>query len=139
MNKERLKQLYPRGSRSFFEANENNPDPRLQDPKPKQNKTPTLGNLATREEKSVGRVTVRYRLCRVRPLDPDAVQGSTKDITDGLCRCGLIPGDDPYQIILLVKQEKVEHYADERTIVELIYDEPDGTDGANDVNGSGST
>lgn len=125
MNKERLKQLYPRGSRSFFEANENNPDPRLQDPKPKQDKAATLGRLAKREEKSVGRVTVRYRLRRVRALDPDAMQGSTKDITDGLCRCGLIPGDNPYQIILAVEQERVERYSDEKTIVELIYDEVD--------------
>jgi hypothetical protein len=115
--------MFPKGSADFFKANETETRPQISNPRPKHNKKAALDRLAKREEKGVGRITVRYRLCRVRPLDPDAVAGSTKDCTDGLCRSGLIPGDNPFQILLIVSQEKVEHYSDERTEIEIDYPE----------------
>jgi hypothetical protein len=115
--------MFPKGSAAFFKANETETRPQLQYADPKQNKKAALDRAIPGKEKSQGRVTVRYRLCRVRPLDPDNAQGSTKDCTDELCRCGLLPGDDPTKIILIVEQEKVKHYSDERTEIEIEYPE----------------
>jgi hypothetical protein len=121
MDQQKLKSLFPRGSDDFFEANETHTIAGVSNTYTQHYKAPALDQVAKREKARLGRITVRYRLLRVRPLDPDGVSGSTKDCTDGLCRCGLLPGDNPYQITLTVEQEKVEHYADERTIIELTY------------------
>ncbi len=123
---QKLRTMFPRGSEAFFQANENKTQAQLPHPNPKQNKTSALDRLAKREKASMGRITVRYRLLRVRPIDPDGMSGSTKDITDGLCRCGLLPGDNPFQITVIVEQEWVEHYCDEGTEVEIEY--PEGFD-----------
>jgi hypothetical protein len=120
-DQQKLKSLFPRGSRSFFEANETKTHSKLPHSHPKHYEATALGRVAKGKEKIVGRITVRYRLCRVRPLDPDGVAGSTKDCTDGLCRCGLLPGDDPTQITLIVEQERVAHYSRERTEIEIEY------------------
>jgi len=117
----RLRTLFPRGSKSFFKANETDPIPGIPDTNPKPNEAAALDAAIPRKEKGLGRVEVRYRLCRVRPLDPDNAAGSTKDLTDGLCRCGLIPGDDPTQITLIVEQEKVKSYYFEHTQIEITY------------------
>ena len=122
-NARNLRSIFPRGSKSFFEANEIKTDSRLPNPDAKRNKAAPLERVAKRKEKSLGRVTLRYRLCRVRSLDPDGVAGSTKDLTDGLCKCGLIPGDDPTQIILIVEQERVSHFNEERTEIEIEWQE----------------
>jgi hypothetical protein len=116
-----LRYLFPRGSKDFFEANETKTDSQLPDSNPKSDKASALDGAIPRKEKSLGRVTVRYRLCRVQPLDPDNATGSIKDCTDGLCRCGLIPGDDPTQITLIVEQERVLHYSQERTKIEIEW------------------
>jgi hypothetical protein len=118
---QKLKYMFPRGSEDFFKANEIKTIVKLPNPYPKHYKATTLDRLAKRKEKSMGRTTVRYRLCRVRPLDPDGVAGSTKDLTDGLCRCGLLSGDDPTQITLIVEQETVPHYNEERTEIEIEW------------------
>ena len=71
----KLRSMFPKGSADFFKANETETRPQLSNPRPKHNKKAALDRLAKRR-KGVGRITVRYRLCRVRPLDPDAVAGS---------------------------------------------------------------
>lgn len=119
----KLRALFPRGSDSFFKANETKTDSQLPHSNPKPDKASALDAAIPRKEKSMGRVTVRYRLCRVQPLDPDNATGSVKDCTDGLCRCGLLQGDDPTQITLVVEQCKVDRYSEERTEIELIWQE----------------
>jgi hypothetical protein len=118
-----LRTLFPRGSKAFFQANEAKTDHPLPDPHPKRHKKTALDNPIPREKESLGRITLSYRLFRVRPLDPDTVAGSTKDLTDGLRRCGLIPGDDPTQIRLEVEQERVSHFADERVELTITWPE----------------
>jgi hypothetical protein len=120
---QKLKHLFPRGSKDFFRANETETYTQLQDPHLKPNKAAALDGPVQRKEKSLGRTTVRFNLCRVRPLDPDNATGSVKDCVDGLCRCGLIPGDDPTQITLIVKQTKVGTYSEEQTDIEITYPE----------------
>jgi hypothetical protein len=116
-----LREMFPRGSADFFEANEINIISGLPYTNTQHDKATALERVAKRKEKSLGRITVRYRLCRVRPIDPDGVAGSTKDCTDGLCRCGLLPGDNPFQITLIVEQERVDHYHQERTEIEIEW------------------
>jgi hypothetical protein len=118
---QKLHALFPRGSEDFFKANEIKTIAQLPHTNTQHHKTSALDSVAKRKEKSLGRITVRYRLCRVRPIDPDGVAGSTKDCTDGLCRCGLLPGDNPFQITLIVEQERVDHYHQERTEIEIEW------------------
>lgn len=90
-------------------------------PKPKRNQKAALGSVAEREEKIVGRISLKFVLYRVRPLDPDGAAGSTKDLIDGLREANLLPEDDPWTISLQVEQVKVSHYSEERTELEIIY------------------
>lgn len=116
MNEEQFRRLFPKASKSTLEANVE-----VHNPKPERHKAAALAGVAKGKEKGVGRIKVSYRLFRVRLLDVDNAPGSTKDCTDGLCRCGLIPGDDPASITLHVEQEKVKTYAEERTEIEIEY------------------
>lgn len=119
----KLHAMFPRGSKSFFEANETKTRAKLPDPKPKHYEATALGPAVPGKEKSVGRITLRYRLCRFRLLDYENFAGSTKDITDGLCRCGLLPGDDPSKVIIITEQQKVDHHSRECTEVEIEWPE----------------
>lgn len=67
------------------------------------------------------RPLVRFILCRVQLLDADAKWGSVKDLLDGLQYAGLIHGDREDQIRLKVEQQKVAHYDEEETIIEIEY------------------
>jgi hypothetical protein len=80
---------------------------------------PALGGPVQRKAKSVPRITVRFVGYRVRPLDPDNFAGSVKDLLDGLRHAGLIPGDEPWKIRLETEQEKVAHYAQEKTVISI--------------------
>ena len=62
---------------------------------------------------------VRFTLRRVKLLDIDAKYGSIKDLLDGLQYAGLIHGDREGEIRLEVNQQKVAHYKDEKTIIEV--------------------
>lgn len=117
----KLRSIFPRGSEAFFKANETQTHSQLPNPKPKRIKAPTLDKVATGEEKSLGRITLRYRLYRFRLLDYENFAGSTKDLTDGLCRCGLLPGDDPSRVTIITEQEKVDHHSRERTEIEIEW------------------
>jgi hypothetical protein len=91
----------------------------LPNPKPKQNKAAALGATVRGEKKGVRRTRVRFVGYRVKPLDPDNFAGSCKDLLDGLRHAGLISGDEPWRIIFETEQEKVAHYKDERTEIEI--------------------
>jgi hypothetical protein len=107
---------FPRASRDFIEVN-----PQIYPAQPEQKpRAPLVGDLS-RKEKSPRRITVRYRLCRVRPLDFENAPSGTKPITDALRRCGLIPGDSPEEITYQLEQEKVRKYSEERTEIEIVY------------------
>jgi hypothetical protein len=91
----------------------------ISDSEPQRHQTPALDSPNARKEKSVQRVTVRFIGYRVRPVDPDNFAGGTKDLLDGLRHAGLIPGDEPWRIIFETSQEKVAHYSQERTLIEI--------------------
>jgi hypothetical protein len=109
---------FPLASASFIEANA-----QIQSAGDKRDGKAKLAEMAqnSRTKKSSKRITLRYRLCRVRPRDWDNAAGSTKQITDLLRRCGLIPGDSPENIKVELEQQKVNTYAEERTIIEIEF------------------
>lgn len=86
---------------------------------PQREQGPTLVKADEGEAKSLRRTLVRFVGYRVKPLDPDNFAGSVKDLLDGLRHAGLIPGDEPWRIILETEQVKVKHYRDEMTTVEI--------------------
>jgi hypothetical protein len=120
-NARNLRRIFPKGSEAFFQANETKTQSVLPNPKPKHNKAPALGPAVPGKEESVGRITLRYRHCRVRLLDYENFAGSTKDLTDGLCRCGLLPGDDPSRVTIITEQEKLDSGSREYIDVEIEW------------------
>ena len=80
---------------------------------------PTLERHPPGEKESVPRPLVRFTGYRVRPLDPDNFAGSVKDLLDGLRYAGLIPGDEPWRIRLETLQERVRHFSQEKTVIEI--------------------
>lgn len=97
------------------------PDSSVSNPKPKRNQEESLGEAIQRETKGMGRIRVRFVLCRVRLLDPDGASASIKDLLDGARRSSLIPDDSWYHISLEVLQEKVAHFAQENTKIRITY------------------
>lgn len=94
--------------------------PAVQDAKPKK----PAQALARRSEGEASRTElplVRFTLRRVRLLDVDAEGGSCKDLLDGLQYAGLIHGDRKDQIRFQVDQQKVAHFYEEETIIEIEY------------------
>jgi hypothetical protein len=68
-----------------------------------------------------GRVALSFTLRRVRLLDPCAKYGSCKALIDGLRYAGLIHNDREEDITLEVSQEKVRHFKEEETIIQITY------------------
>lgn len=101
--------------------NSNDNPTRIEIPNPelKRDERSALGGTVSGEEKSLQRTRVRFILFRVRPLDPDNAAGSVKNCVDGLRHAGLIPGDEPWRIILETEQVKVAHFKEEKTEVEI--------------------
>lgn len=91
----------------------------LQDSKPKRNEKAALDKAVCRETKSLPRSKVVFTLFRVRSLDPDNAAGSCKDLLDGVRHAGLLLGDEAWRIEFSVLQEKVNHFDEERTIIEI--------------------
>jgi hypothetical protein len=111
-----IKRLFPNASKDLIAANT-----QIQPAESECDQAPALGGPAEREETCVGSITLRYRFYRVRPQDPENAAASTKDLTDGIRRCGLIPGDDPWQVRLEVEQVKVKTFHHEKTVIEIIW------------------
>lgn len=111
----------PNASKSFIELNPHLFGRQVPDAKPERDKAPALGGAVQGEASSVPSIIVRFRGCRVRPLDPDNFAGSVKDLLDGLRHAGLIPGDEPWRIRLETEQVKVRRYKDEETRIEIEH------------------
>lgn len=116
MNESRLKSIFPRASIAFLKANAE-----LQSAVPQSDTKTPLGSTTKGKEKGVGRIALSYRIYRVRLQDTDNACASTKNITDGLARSELIPGDAPDQISLTVEQEKVSTFSDERVEITIKW------------------
>jgi hypothetical protein len=112
----RLRELFPRGSKSFYEAN---PDSPLPNTVPECNTPPALAQPRKRKAKSVARTRVRFTGYRVRPLDPDNFAGSVKDLLDGLRHAHLIEGDEPWRIDFETAQKKVKSFKEEKTVIDI--------------------
>lgn len=98
-----------------------NADNILPNPKPKYDKKTTLGKAVQGEKSGVERIKVSFTLYRIKLLDPDNAAGSVKDLLDGLRHSGLIADDDWKSIRLSTGQEKVNHFAEEKTVVKIKY------------------
>lgn len=71
------------------------------------------------ELKGIRRHKVRIISRRVRLCDPDNLVGGQKHLIDSLRLAEIIPEDDPQAITLEVSQEKVKHYKEEETWIEV--------------------
>lgn len=100
-------------------ANNHTTRPEIPNAQPAQ-QARALGGDHEGKAPSAGRPHVCFTLRRVKLLDVDAKYGSTKDVLDGLAIAQLIPGDRENQITLEVRQEKVGHYKDEETQIDII-------------------
>ncbi len=109
-----LKTHFPHASQDFLKSNGEIPSGITQ---------PTVSDALVEKKKRGrtirGRTRVCYRGFFVRPLDADNLAAGTKQITDTLTRCGLLPADDPYNLSIKWEQEKVVHFADERIEIEI--------------------
>jgi hypothetical protein len=114
-----LRSLFPRASLSFLKANETHSLPQLPHPIPQHHQPSALDKTTTRETQGLDRTLVRFTGYRVRPLDPDNFAGSVKGLLDGLKYAHLIQGDEPWRIILQTTQEKVNSFAQERTMIQI--------------------
>lgn len=98
---------------------ENKTDRPLPNTVAQRDQTPALDGAVPGEAQGVGRTRIRFTGYRVRPLDPDNFAGSIKDLLDGLRHAGLIPGDEPWRIILETEQVRVGGFAAECTEIEI--------------------
>lgn len=116
IEKQQAAALFPRASESFRKSN-----PELFAAQREQTDLRPLESEASGQTKSDGRPVVRVILYRVRLLDSDNANISTKSLIDCLCEVGLIPGDATDQIRLEVTQEKVAHFNEQKTEVKITY------------------
>ena len=114
----KLKSLFPYGSKDFIEANA---DAGLQDSKLKQASRSSLVQVLPGKEKSYGRSYVCLTAFTVRPRDQDNLGCGCKGLLDAIKGLGLIPDDDPYSIELTLKQRHVDHFDQEKTLLEIEY------------------
>lgn len=119
----KLDQLDPKLKKRIEDqiAHEDNLKRDLSHPIFERNEAPALGSPVPGAKKSTRRITVRFTGYRVRPLDPDNFAGGVKDLLDGLRYAGLIPGDEAWRIRLKTDQEQVDHFTEEKTVIEIIY------------------
>ena len=113
---QKIRTMFPRGSKSFFNANAG-----LRSEKRQQNRVRPLGGEISGETKSDARPGVSIVLFRVRLLDKENAYTATKSLTDCLCQVGLLPGDAEGEINLTVSQEKVSHRNEQKTVVHIEY------------------
>jgi len=109
-----LESLFPRASKAFLEANSSASDPVLEQPLGEE----PLAFDQGKTENSI-RCILSYTSYRCRLLDED--NWCTKYFTDALRYCGALPDDTPDKVTIQVKQEKVAHRSEERTVIELEY------------------
>jgi hypothetical protein len=115
-----IKELFPRGSEEFYRLNQANAN-RIRSAEPQRPARSALVDPLPGEAQDHGRIALCYRIFRVRLLDQENLNGSTKPVTDCLVQIGLIPDDDPKTIEIETSQEKVAHYSQERTTIHITY------------------
>lgn len=104
----------------LYGSSQNHPRASLPHAQPSQQAAALVGQREGKA-RSAGRPHVSFTLRRVRLLDVDAKFSSIKDLLDGLQYAGLVDGDREDQITLGVTQEKVDHFHQEQTVVEIQY------------------
>lgn len=114
MEREKLKQIFPRASTSFLNAND-----QLSTTVIKRHPPSALGGSKKGKEEGLERAKIKFTFYRTRPLDPDNAQGSVKDLLDGLRHAHVIAGDEWWRIIVETSQEKVGHKWQEGTKIEI--------------------
>lgn len=116
----KLKEMFPHAPESFLQRNCDEVKTRPQVSHAEQCQR-TQVVVSNSEGKTCGTTCahVCFTLRRVHLLDVDAKFASVKDLLDGIANAGLIHGDKEGQITLEVKQEKVAHYEEETTIIEI--------------------
>lgn len=110
--------LYP-NPEDCYQQDENTTDSQIPDAIAERDQTPALDEAVQGETGSDERTRVSFVGYRVRPLDPDNFAGSVKDLLDGLRHANIISGDEPWRITLETKQVKVDHFSEERTVIEI--------------------
>lgn len=93
-------------------------NPEVQRPEPAQQPNP-LESAGDGKARGAICPHVRFVLRRVQLLDVDAKFGAIKDLLDGLRYAGLIHGDKEGEITLSVDQERVGHYKDQETQIDI--------------------
>jgi hypothetical protein len=116
IEKQQLKALFPRATQSFIDAN-----PQLFTSQPEQDVRPAVVDQAPGKDQSDERISVSIVMFRVRLLDPDNAYGSAKPLIDCLRKVDLIPDDSEKEIDLSVTQQKVNHFAEQRTELKITY------------------
>jgi hypothetical protein len=123
MNPHTIRRLFPNASKSIIAANaqdygQAHIDTRLQATKPVK-LAPALAVKGSGEASGARLPHCCITQCRVKLLDVDAKWSAVKDLLDALVACGALPGDRENQITLEVRQIRVAHFKEEKTIVEI--------------------
>jgi hypothetical protein len=90
------------------------PDTQLSEGQPKRRKR--APSTAAPDVRFVAIVTVKT----VRPRDYDGLGAASKHYLDGLRLCGLFPDDSPDHFECLAVAERVRHFREEETIIEIF-------------------
>lgn len=114
----KLRRLFPRASKAFFQAN---PDTGLQDTESKRVPGETLDKVLSGTEAGYERTHLCITAFTVRPRDQDNLAGGCKALIDAVKVLHLITNDDPYSIELEIKQRHVDHFNQEKTLIEITY------------------
>ncbi len=127
--------MFPRASGDFLAKNhvqgnversranyDNNHQRQIQDSEQCE-QTAALGGEGKREASGARCPLIGFTLYRVKLLDWEAKYSSVKDLLDGCIHAGLLDGDredqiDPKSFVI---QKKIDHYEEERTVIELTY------------------
>jgi hypothetical protein len=109
---------------NWLQQHENRSRPARPPHTPTPERPQALAGSGEGEARGSGCPVVRFTLRRVQLLDVDAKYASVKDLLDGLRFSGLIRGDKEGEVDLQVHQEKVPHYAEESTTIEIDYGNP---------------
>ncbi len=108
----KVKALFPRASQDFLAINSESLDSEPKSPI----RDESLAAPKGKEENSKRRI-LRYTSYRCRLTDPDNI--CPKYFTDALRYCGAIPNDTLQDIELQIRQKKVAHRSQEKTLIEL--------------------
>jgi Holliday junction resolvase RusA-like endonuclease len=116
MTPNELKRRFPNASDSFIKRNLS-PVRGLQNTEPQRSAKVALGVEGEAKQAGPSRRQVSITSVRKRLIDPDNL--FVKPLIDALRYEGVIADDSAAHIVLVVKQEKVNHKHDERTVIEI--------------------